>query len=595
MKAFKKYILFVVLTLASVGAAMATHQRAGEITYRRVGILTYEATIITYTYTPSPANRTELELHWGDGVIDTVPLTKRQDFPNDISRNEYVGTHTYSSAGTYLLSVEDPNRNTGILNIPNSVSIPFYIETLLVINPFVGNNDSPQLLNPPMDQACVNQPFFHNPGAYDPDGDSLVYSLVTCKGYDGEDIPGYTLPAAAKSIGINPQTGDFVWDNPPKQGEYNIAIRIEEYRKGVRIGYVIRDMQIVVAACNNQAPEIIAPDEICVQAGDTVLFNIQVTDPNPADYITLTATGGAFQQANAAVLQQNTIGNPVHATFRWITNCSNVQRNPYYIYIKAKDNGSPIALTAQHTVAIRVLAPPLENLQATAASDGVSLSWNKTTCDNAIGYKVYRRRGCPALTPDSCSMGFPAEAGYKQIAQWKNLNQTTYKDEDTIVLLGADYSYGVVAYFADGAESFAATPLCVTLQHGQPEDRFVDLDSIPADTTATDTTGKTDYEIVTANYTMPNVFTPNSDGQNDVFVSQTDYKNIDHVYMQVFNRWGRRVFHTSDIDIRWDGTDENTKQKSAEGVYYYICEIYVQQPNGSLHSELRKGTVTLMR
>jgi len=41
-------------------------------------------------------------------------------------------------------------------------------------------------------------------------------------------------------------TGDFFWDSPPQQGEYNIAILVEEWRNGVKIGSVLRDMQIII-------------------------------------------------------------------------------------------------------------------------------------------------------------------------------------------------------------------------------------------------------------------------------------------------------------------------------------------------------------
>ncbi|MEZ5198442.1 MAG: hypothetical protein R2764_19275 [Bacteroidales bacterium] len=55
---------------------------------------------------------------------------------NDIRRNVYKGQHTYVAGGIFTISVEDPNRNYGIVNIPNSVNIPFFIQSELVINPF---------------------------------------------------------------------------------------------------------------------------------------------------------------------------------------------------------------------------------------------------------------------------------------------------------------------------------------------------------------------------------------------------------------------------------------------------------------------------
>jgi len=67
-----------------------------------------------------------------------------------------------------------------------------------------GYDNSPILMIPPIDNACVNEPFYHNPGAYDPDGDSLSYKLVPCRGDQGLVIPGYTLPPATHSITLNP-------------------------------------------------------------------------------------------------------------------------------------------------------------------------------------------------------------------------------------------------------------------------------------------------------------------------------------------------------------------------------------------------------
>jgi hypothetical protein len=70
-----------------------------------------------------------------------------------------------------------PNRIDGINNIDNgnSVNIPFYVEDTLKFPTDAANiglNNSPILLYPPIDYANVNDTFYHNPLAYDPDGDS---------------------------------------------------------------------------------------------------------------------------------------------------------------------------------------------------------------------------------------------------------------------------------------------------------------------------------------------------------------------------------------------------------------------------------------
>jgi len=175
-------VIVIFLILISAMQLYATHQRAGEITYRYLGSLTYEIKVVTYTYTPSLADRPELTVDWGDGTSSIVQRTGEVYFPNDIKYNEYVTTHTYSAPATYVISMEDPNRNYGVINIPNSVNVPFYLETELIVNPFLGPNNSPVLLNSPIDNGCTGTPFIHNPGAYDVDGDSLSYRFISCKG-----------------------------------------------------------------------------------------------------------------------------------------------------------------------------------------------------------------------------------------------------------------------------------------------------------------------------------------------------------------------------------------------------------------------------
>ena len=148
-KLFIRFLLMVFLLTGAVPSLFATHQRAGEISYTYVSGLTYEFTIVTYTYTPSPADRPQIEVFWGDGTSSEIDRLQKVNMDNNISKNVYVTQHTFPAAGTFHVTFEDPNRNAGIVNIPSSVEIPFFIETILVINPFIGGNSSPQLLNPP--------------------------------------------------------------------------------------------------------------------------------------------------------------------------------------------------------------------------------------------------------------------------------------------------------------------------------------------------------------------------------------------------------------------------------------------------------------
>lgn len=459
--------LFIIVSLFFlVTSAFATHMRAGEITYKHINNLTYEFTIITYTYTPSPADRPEYEISWGDGTTSIIPRAQKINLPNDISRNTYIGQHTFPGYFTYKISLEDPNRNGGVINIPNSINVPFYIETILVINPWLGPNNSDTLLNPPIDNGCVNVPFIHNPCAYDIDGDSISYKLIKCRGEDGLDIPGYTFPAASSSFGINHITGDLIWDSPMQQGEYNVAILIEEWRYGQLIGSITRDMQIEIASCNNHPPVIDEIHDTCVLAGTLLNFNVHATDPD-GDIVTLTAAGGPLQlTVSPATFTQPVSGTgSVTSPFSWQTECEHVQKQPYQITFKATDNGIPVKLIDIETVMITVVAPAPPNLVASPVGNNIHLTWDQSPCPNAIGYKIYRRNGFYGFVPGYCEVGVPAYTGYVEIATVSGLGSTSYTDTNNGngLIPGIDYCYMVIAYFADGAESYASNEACTTL------------------------------------------------------------------------------------------------------------------------------------
>ena len=465
-----KRFLATIFICFSFLSAYATHERAGEITYRHISGYTYEFTITTYTYSRSQADRPQLTIEWGDGTGEVVPRKQFTDLPNDIRYNTYIATHTYAATGTYVISMEDPNRNSGIMNIPTSVDVPFYIESTLIINPFFQPNNSPILTNPPIDNGCVGIPFYHNPGAADPDGDSLVYSLVECRGYEGDVIVGYSLPKASVSISIDAVTGDFYWDSPVLQGEYNIAILIEEYRLGVKVGSVVRDMQITITACdtNHRPPTITAINDTCINAGDSLLFQVIAQGK---DTIELEAYGDVFQTANSrAVFQRAVNVGTATSVFYWKTNCSHVRKQPYQATFKATNRYRGTNLTSLKTVRITVVSPAPQNLQAVAFQNTVSLSWQPSPCSSyAVGYKVYRRINSSGFIPAHCETGVPAYTGYQQIGV-TDINTTTFVDNNNGGGLSRAtvYCYLVIAYFADGAESYASNEACVSLKKDVP-------------------------------------------------------------------------------------------------------------------------------
>ncbi|MFT4543953.1 MAG: gliding motility-associated-like protein [Bacteroidia bacterium] len=474
----KKTLLLVLILCASFGAK-ATHNRAGEITIQFLGGLSVRATVTTYTVPESPADRPFLEVAWGDGSVDTVLRVNGGGdgvvIQSGVKKSVYIYEHTYASSSTYRVSMEDPNRNGGINNIPNSVNVPFYIETEIIISPFAGPSSTPVLLNPPIDDACVDRVYEHNPGAYDPDGDSLSYELVVCIGEGGIPIDGYNFP---NGITINAVTGDLVWDAPNQQGEFNFAIKIIEWRRlengnYVPVGFMIRDMQVTVLPCDNNPPEVHTIDEICIEAGDTLEFLVRAWDQD-GDPVTLTGTGGPLEQAisPATFTQPISSQDTAESTFRWITDCNHVQLQPYTMSFRAEDNppGNDVELVDYHTTFITVVGPAPENPTADAQGDAIQLNWDQSVCDEVVGYKVYRRIEEYGFEPDTCEVGVPSYTGYQFIGSTEGLTETSYLDDNggAGLTMGIEYCYMVVACFPDGAVGYASEEFCAYLNRDLP-------------------------------------------------------------------------------------------------------------------------------
>ena len=366
----KNILLLLIITLQT----FATHNRAGEITYRQISEFTYEFTLITYTYTPSKANenRDTLEINWGDNTISAIPRIEEFYMPNKITRNTYVCTHTFPGFATYEVVMEDNNRNDGVRNIPGSVYVPFTIKTTLLINSFSGHNNTPVLLSPPVDKAIKGQIFIHNPTAYDYDGDSLSYKITTCLGEAGLPIAGYSLPQSTnKPIYVDEITGDLVWDAPTDIGTYNVAMIIEEWRNGIKIGKIVRDMQIEVYASDNKPPEIDTLKDFCVLAGDTIEFDVTAIEPE-GDTVIVSAKGGPFELTDNLIwFEMCKAKGTVTSHFKWITNNTHIRKTSYHILFKAESKARlrdgrdyiNTYLFDFENVNIRVLAPPPKNLQ----------------------------------------------------------------------------------------------------------------------------------------------------------------------------------------------------------------------------------------
>jgi gliding motility-associated-like protein len=92
------------------------------------------------------------------------------------------------------------------------------------------------------------------------------------------------------------------------------------------------------------------------------------------------------------------------------------------------------------------------------------------------------------------------------------------------------------------------------------------------------------------NLYVPNAFTPNADGINDVFEIFGNKSAIRYVNIEIFNRWGEKVFESNDINFKWDGTFRGELQNPS--VFVYTLNISFVD---GYRIENQKGSLTLIR
>ena len=482
--------------ILSVSQAFATHIRAGEITAERVSIqtLTYKITVVGYTDTRSSVEFGPGFINFGDGR--EVSLNTESDFQlvealgNQIEKNTFVIEHTFQGPGRYTIWFREFNRNDLTLNMDNSVETPFYVETQIIIDPFIGVNNSPVLTIPPVDNGAVNRRFIHNPGAFDPDGDSLSYSLDIPKQNFQRPVNNYRSPASPEFsfnredgspnpfLTVDPLTGDLVWDAPGLAGQYNVAFRINEYRRIAGewqlIGYVVRDMQIIIENSNNNRPVLILPDDLCVVAGTKIEEIIQGSDPD-GDPIKIEVFGDPIEiLSSPATYTPESVFQitPGVINFSWQTICSHVREREYQVRIRITDQPrSGPALVDIKTWNIKVIGPPpvLENVEQ-GQGRSVNVQWTPYSCgSSAQTMQVWRKINSDPYEPDSCETGI--RAGYELVG---TTDMATFDFLDTNMgeglAPGNTYCYRLVAGFPSprSGESIVSEEICITIDVDVP-------------------------------------------------------------------------------------------------------------------------------
>ncbi|PCI92826.1 MAG: hypothetical protein COB15_17265 [Flavobacteriales bacterium] len=368
----KRIIILLIILVSCTLIASATHNMGGSIIYKHISNLTYEITVFTYTDPSSSADRPILELYWGDGSSDSITRISQVTTGNNILKNTYKGIHTYPSSSNYIISVTDPNRNSNILNIPNSVNVIFYIESELIIPTINDFNNSVDFLAPPIFNCKLGRPFKHSLSAYDIDGDELSFELIPPKKESGQSILGYVFP---DSLSINIINGEIVWNSPHLLGSYVVALKITECRNGVKVGSVIVDIQINVVL--NSFPAAQFQELSAWQIDTNNNYSVKIT-PNDSIQLNLAyydgftstidieAYGEAFIGSNNGTFQIDSLSNGYsRKIFKWNPDATNIRCSPYIITFRGSVNQTSTEFNKDLTLMVYVHDQSMTNCDST--------------------------------------------------------------------------------------------------------------------------------------------------------------------------------------------------------------------------------------
>lgn len=184
---------------------------------------------------------------------------------------------------------------------------------------------------------------------------------------------------------------------------------------------------------------------------------------------------------------------------------------------------------------------------------------------------------------DKC--GLQKQAGIKVIvAQTKADFTYTLNPGQLVYFTNASIDADSLSwFFGDDSTSIIANPLHIYADSGTYKVTLIATNSLGC----IDTISKIFTIFPDMYFYFPNSFTPNNDGFNDVYTGKG--YGIAHYKMDIYDRWGKLIYRTTDINKGWDGKNEQGKA----GIENYVCVFDVGDFFGnSIH---RMGVVVLVR
>jgi hypothetical protein len=373
------FIIAILFITSNFQLAKATHVAGADITYENVGVDSFLVTVNIFEDCGGAAtlgNTITVRFSNTCGLPETN-LTFNQTSVSEVSQlcgseqlnstcnggtlpgmlqKVYQRIVVLDACNSWTITWGIANRNATINLDPPGNTYFFAVDATL--NSALANDNSSPLFNgQPIPYVCANQLVNYSFGVSELDGDSLVYSFADPLGGSTANPivlnyqPGYTSQQPIPGIVIDPTTG-LITFTPTVLGGFVVVIIVQEFRNGILVGFVKRDIQFVVRSCVNNLPSIFGGEitnlsgdalqtgsytlEIC--EGNSFNFDVVYADQDLTDTLTIFSNIASVLPGSVIT---NTGTNPLTVNISWTAPIGfNTQYNTFSIV--TNDGGCPI-------------------------------------------------------------------------------------------------------------------------------------------------------------------------------------------------------------------------------------------------------------
>ena len=442
----KSTIWLFFFTFICVGQIFASHIVGGDFSYRHISGDTYELKLKMYR---DCSSQSQFDQTLSIGIFDKatnqrvklISLPRTIIYPikyntscinpqlrcveTGIFKGQFTMPATqFNNTAGYYVAWERCCRNNIIKNIVNPGNTPmaFYME---LPSPYPGGggfqiNNSPEFTRDPLSYLCINEPFKYDFKAIDVDGDSLHFSIITplaggnTSGGGGGNPGPVSVPGPYDDIiwqnTYGPSTGKYMNGAPdlaiessksviyivPKQiGVYVISILCEEYRDGVKIGEVRRELQLEVIVCPPRFKPVISTsltnNTMLFTVGQQSCFDLNGIDGNNTEILKYRVdTTGAYK-----LLSKGAFFNPADASgmstlttkFCWTPICPLDTTDGTFIDFILYDNSCPFSQddTVRVNFQFQSVVNAIPKIKTSLANNVLNAKIDEQNCFQILG------------------------------------------------------------------------------------------------------------------------------------------------------------------------------------------------------------------